>query len=412
MMKKQIILMILIVLLIPLTGFATTNNDLQAAFIRNDDLWMKIGEKEIRLTNGEDIRYPKWSFDGSLIAYLKGSNQTEFYNGELWVYNLKFNKHFKIKSNVNHDYQWSSKRNEIGFLDNKNLFRVDTELFNQNKVTPITSNVENFSWMPDGNGFLISSKESPQLDSDIILSTIHFRPDSQKPVIKPLYTVPVDENEYFISTSKFKWSNDKKWISFLLVPTASLSADSNTLCIMSNDGRVFQRTDEMLNAEDWFQWAPSESFMGYISGVGREATSNKKLKVLAMPSMEKVTFTPKGYVDRDLTWQNNRILYVSRSKESTSGKLNQRPLPSLYKIHMANNKQIKLTNPPEKEGDFRPQYLTNKLIWIRTDRQTANVLYSPVSQLKEDVWIQNINLGSSYYEKWSWDEVFSVYNGL
>jgi hypothetical protein len=51
------------------------------------------------------------------------------------------------------------------------------------------------------------------------------------------------------------------------------------------------------------------------------------------------------------------------------------------------------------------------LIWIRTDRKNADVMISPTYKSGEMVWIKNINLGSSYYEKWSWDEVFSLYTG-
>ena len=164
----------------------------------------------------------------------------------------------------------------------------------------------------------------------------------------------------FVSTSEFKWSNDRKWLSFLLVPTASLSADGNTLCVLSADGKSFHRTDEMLNEEAWYQWGPYIGLLGYISGVGREANSNKKLRVLMVPSMNNETFTPKGYVDRDLTWQNNRTLYVSRSKESSEGNLSQRPMPSLYKINLANNKQTPITSPGKKNGDFRTSITEKK----------------------------------------------------
>jgi hypothetical protein len=38
-------------------------------------------------------------------------------------------------------------------------------------------------------------------------------------------------------------------------------------------------------------------------------------------------------------------------------------------------------------------------------------MVSPTYQMKETIWIKEISLGSSYYEKWSWDEVFSLYKG-
>ena len=111
-------------------------------------------------------------------------------------------------------------------------------------------------------------------------------------MIKPIFTIPVRDNEFFISTSQFKWSYDQKWISFLLIPTASLSADANTLCLLSQDGQVIRRAGEMLNDEKWFKWAPSERSLGYVKGVGREANLHKQTEIILVPSMSKMVFTP------------------------------------------------------------------------------------------------------------------------
>ena len=103
-------------------------------------------------------------------------------------------------------------------------------------------------------------------------------------------------------------------------------ADGNTLCVLSANGETFQKIDEMLNESAWFQWAPYNALLGYVSGVGREATINKNLKVLTAASMKKVNHTPSGVVDRDLTWENNRAIIVSRSKENGSGELGEQSI--------------------------------------------------------------------------------------
>lgn len=404
-MKKLLFLVFLIFTFIPNVSAAPKEN-LKAAFIRNDELLLKIRDKEIKITDADYVRYPKWSYDGSWVAYLKGAKEGDIF--DLWLYNLKTNTHVKVKENVETNFQWSPSENIISFQVAKNLFVLNTVQLS--RITPVAENIENFSWLPAGNGLLISTKRNLKLNSDIILSKLILR-KNEKPVINHFYTIKVDKKEILVSTSEFKWSNDKKWISFLIVPTASLSADGNTLAVLSTNGKTFNRVDEMLNEEAWFQWAPFNSLLGYISGTRREATITKKLKVLNSPSMENSKYTPIGYVDRDLTWQNNRTIYVSRSKESGEGALDRRPLPSLYKVSLSDNKQIQVTAPPRMYGDFRPQIVKNNLIWIRTDRKNANVLLSPTYKMNERVWINNISLGSSYYEKWSWDEVFSLYTG-
>lgn len=403
-MKKILLFVFLLLTFLPGFVSAEPKDNLKAAFIRNDHLWLKIKDKEIKITDAGYIRYPKWSFDGSWVAYLKGAKEGDVM--DLWLYNSKSNRHIKVKENVDNNFQWSPSENTIGFQVVKNLFILDTSQLGL--IIPIAQNIENFSWLPTGNGLLLSTKKSPKLDSDIILSKVILR-KNEKPIITHFYTIKLDKDEIFVSTSEFKWSSDKKWISFLLIPTASLSADGNTLCILSTNGKTFQMADEMLNESAWFQWAPYNGLLGYISGVGREATINKRMQVLNVPSMKNVILTPRGFVDRDLTWQNNRTVIVSRSRENGSGDLDQRAMPSLYKISLSDNKQTQITVPSEKDGDFRPQIVKNNLFWIRTDRNNAHVMSSPTYSMREMLWIKDISLGSSYYEKWSWDEVFSLY---
>jgi hypothetical protein len=406
MMKKILLLVFLMYTFLPIAATAEPKENLKAAFVRDNLLWLKIKDKDIRITDTGYVRYPKWSFDGSWVAYLKGAKEGDIM--DLWLYNIKGNRHFKVKENVGVNFQWSPNENSLGFQVAKNLFSLHTSQLGL--FTPIAKDIENFSWLPSGKGFLISTKKSPEFHSDIILSKVILR-KKEKPSVNHLYNVKIGKDEIFASTSDFKWSNDKKWISFLLIPTASLSADGNTLCVLSANGNTFQKMDEMLIESAWFQWAPYNGLLGYVSGIGREATINKRTRVLKVPSMKNVTLTPRGYVDRDLTWQNNRTIIVSRSKENGTEDLSERALPSLYKISLSDNKQTKLTVPSEKDGDFRPEIVKNNLIWIRTDRKKADVMISPTYKSGEMVWIKNINLGSSYYEKWSWDEVFSLYTG-
>lgn len=406
MMKKILLLFYLIFTFLPVTASAEPKENLKAAFVRDNHLWIKLKDKEIEITDTGYVRYPKWSFDGSWVAYLKGAMEGDIM--DLWLYNIKSNRHFKVKENVGVNFQWSPNENSIGYQVAKNLFILHTSqlvLF-----TAIAKNIENFSWLPSGKGLLISTKKGPELYSDIILSKVILR-KKEMPAVNDFYTIKISENEIYASTSEFKWSYDKKWISFLLIPTASLSADGNTLCVLSTNGKTFKKIDEMLNEPAWFQWAPYNASLGYVSGVGREATINKKLKVLTVPSMKNVNHTPRGFIDRDLTWQNNRAIIVSRSQENGSADLGGRALPSLYKISLSDNKQTKITIPSEKDGDFRPEIVKNNLLWIRTDRKNADVMLSPTYKSGERVWIKNINLGSSYYEKWGWEEVFSLYSG-
>ncbi|MEC1717152.1 TolB family protein [Schinkia azotoformans] len=389
---------------------AESDDVLKAAFIKDNDLWIKVDNHEQRITNGEFIGFPKWSFDGNWIAYIKGDKENEYsmHQGDLWAYHVKTHRKYKVFSNVSTNFSWSPNQNTLGFQSNDVLTMVNVHVLH--KPQQITSGIINFSWLPDGSGFLTSSKAGENVFEDIVLSNILFKDDKR---LEPhhFYTIPVGKNDYFYGTSQFKWSHDHRWIAFQLVPTASMSADSNTISVLSNDGRILHKIDEMLNYEEWFQWAPSNNSLAFIRGNNRLSTINKKLTIKDMPKNKISMYTPSGFVDRDFSWISNNKLLVSRSVESDLINVAERPLPSIYLIDLQTGKERKITSPSENEGDFHPQSANNgkSLIWIRTSRDHASVMIANISDRKEKRWIEKIDLGPWYYEHWNWDEVFSLY---
>ena len=60
-----------------------------------------------------------------------------------------------------------------------------------------------------------------------------------------------------ISSISCKWLSvvARSKVDFILaVPTASWSADSNTLCLVRADGSRFEKVDQMLLNTQWFKW--------------------------------------------------------------------------------------------------------------------------------------------------------------
>jgi Tol biopolymer transport system component len=51
----------------------------------------------MKITNGENVRFPKWSIDGNWIAYIRASKVDEFplHEGDLWLYNVKSKKNHR-----------------------------------------------------------------------------------------------------------------------------------------------------------------------------------------------------------------------------------------------------------------------------------------------------------------------------
>ncbi|WGU96226.1 hypothetical protein QJQ58_08290 [Paenibacillus dendritiformis] len=386
-----------------------TEQKAAAAFIRDNDLWIAIGPEEKQLTRGEYIRSPRWSHDGRWLAFLKGKEEKE-----VWLYHAATGK--MRQAGQGHNVQWSPSRSVLAFQSQearRTLYVIDAG--GQREPQRIADHVGNFSWKPDGASLLYSVEARLLPDgtwSDIELYTVTVTP-GQEARSQLFYTITSQSQDFFaITTSRFKWSADGKWIAFIAVPTASLSADSNTLCLLSADARTFLKAGQMLNYEEWFQWGPQGSTLAYIEGYGREATSNKRLTVLTgMPSLLQKSNTPSGYADRDLAWLDNYNLVAARSKDAAwSGDPSERPLPSLVLVNLGGGRQPQLTRPPRNVGDFFPVLLreAGRLAWIRTDRSKAHVMLAQPDGRRPVQWIRNLTVPAGYYEHWSWGEVIDL----
>ncbi|MBG9735669.1 PD40 domain-containing protein [Paenibacillus alvei] len=404
------VLLMLFVWAAPSSGW-TRIQPYTAAFIRDNDLWITSGTQEKRITTGEYIRNPKWSFDGKWVAFTKGKEQQE-----VWAYHTVTKSLRRIGEGEN--VQWSPKYSILAFQTNNTLRIANVDTPATPIITTIADQIGNYAWNPSGNGLLVStlSKLLPNGKwEDIYLYNMRLEAGSSAPNKELLYRISNQTDDFFaVLTSTFKWSPDGKWIAFIAIPTASLSADDNTLCLLSADGKTFIKIGNMLHNTNWFNWAPKSDKLAYIAGVGREATSNKKLTVVKEPfPLNQRSYTPDGRVDTDFTWRDNHTIIASRATEAQwTSNPDKRPLPELVFIDLDTGVQAKLTAPPTGYGDYYPLFVEDgrKLSWIRTNRSTAEVMLSSPDGKHMHVWIPDLTLGTNYYERWNWSEVFQPYN--
>ncbi len=383
--------------------------ELQAAFVRKGDLWIKTGRNEKKVTETGGVLNPKWSADAQWIAYTKGEEQRE-----LWLLHVPTGKNTRVTESSDINFQWAPDRAELAYQTEQQLLRVPVGSSEPETPVKVADAIGNFSWLPDGRGFVASSAAKLQNGwAPMSIVKLSLAGESET-----LYVLPKPSNEFLaVATSGFKWSASGRWMAFLAKPTASLSADSNVLCLLSADGKVFQKVDQMVNNEQWIQWSPEGDKLAYIGGPGREATSNKHLKVVAVPDGKAVPYTPSGYVDQGLTWQGTERIIVSRAKEMkapTDGEAEpetrQKPFPSLVGVKLEGGKDYPVTLPSTEYGDYQPQSLPSKqLVWVMSDRSyTSHVMTSGPDGKHAFVWIENIDLGANYYEQWHWNLVLAV----
>jgi dipeptidyl aminopeptidase/acylaminoacyl peptidase len=367
---------------------AFAEKQMEFAFTRNHNLWMKIGEKEKQLTFEGEVTDPKWSHDGRWIAYAKGD--------QLWVYDTLNKKHFQFFHSNANQYQWAPKQSILAFKSSGVLNKIDLGKPNST-FKNVSLGVGSYSWLPDGTGFLASSVANliPSGWTGVELFTIPIDANLDDKKIRHFYTLPKMSKDFFaIYTSVFKWSHDGKWIAFLGIPTASWSTDTDYLCLIRADGSEFLQVDKMLRHENWFHWAPTKNTLGYIEGEGRFEIENKHLKTKDLPVITNNILTPKGFVDWEFTWHSNDLITVSRAKEKKMGiGPMKRTLPVLYQVTVKDHHQKKITTPPKGYGDYQPVYFSNiqKLTWIRSNQKSLNMWIANPDGSNSKIWIKDID---------------------
>ncbi|OKP77118.1 hypothetical protein A3842_16425 [Paenibacillus sp. P3E] len=400
-------LLLILIFLFCFQGSLITHAEstLKAAFIREENLWLKVDKVEKQITNDSRVDSSVWSYDGKWIAYTKKDG--------IWVYDTLGMKSYQVYHEGGSNCQWAPDKNVLAFQDRSVLNISDIRLGKPKSFTNVALGVSSFSWMPDGSGFLVSSSANllPNGWTNPILFKVPLGKDLKvEDLIKNVqqfFTIPGNLKKgnieiLAIGTSSFEWSADKKWIAFIVHPTASWSMDSNMLCVLSSDGKKFEPLDEMASGFA-FNWAPSSNLLGYIQGGGRMifGFKNKHLKVKELPALQSLILTPENFVDLSFTWQSDKNVIVSRSPEiEWSNKPSKRALPILFRIDIQNKDQKQISFPPIGYGDFNPEflYLNQKLTWTRSNWGNNDVWISEPDGKSAKKWIENVD----YQHSVSW----------
>ncbi|WP_147533143.1 TolB family protein [Bacillus marasmi] len=376
--------------------FASTvqasNAPLQIAFEKDGFLWIEVNGTQEKITTELAVfpYPPQWSHDGKWLLYQKKLNGTPNSNiepqNELWVYSIETKQHRKIFYNGRNP-KWSPNQNIVAFTDRGVLNISDLDQFYN-----ISLGVDDYNWFPDGKSFIVSSGATLRPDGwtnpilykvavPKILKSTNLM-SGQRFFIIPKELSKKDANVLSINVGSFAFSPDEKWLSFIVSPTASMSMDSNMLCLLSSDGKYFEVLDEIILHLDEPQWAVSKNLLGYIAGGGRIVFGfkNKDLKVTELPALKTIELTPPDYAEMGFTWVGDVGVVVSRVKEAEwSNDPKKRPNASLYSISISDGKQKRISKPVKGFEDVQPRYVpaTNQITWLRRKE----------SAFKGDLWI-------------------------
>ncbi len=398
------VLLLLIIICFQVSPIVSASS-LQAAFIRDHQLWIKKGDQETQITKGRFVHSPKWSYDGGFIGYIDGDEKGGKF--ELFIYDTvkkeNYQPYLRVETN---DFKWSPVKNQLAYNDRGLLNVTKTANGRPEGFENVSLGVNGFEWYPNGKEFIVSSQASirPTGWGPIPLYRVPVDANLHPDKIKPFYTIKTMKPDLFaIDADYFKWSSNGNWVSFLAIPTASWANDSNTLCVLSSEGKEFQVVGKMLWYKDWIKWAPRANQLAYISGEGRFFVENKKTKIADIPiSRQQKEYTPYGYVDLDLEWFSPNKIIVARAKENKEWK--EGPVPtmytSLFAINIKTEEQTQITFPKDNERDEDPKVVGSYLTWFRNRGKiySGDVWVRGGLDGQQYVWIKNVDSAPVFFQ--------------
>jgi dipeptidyl aminopeptidase/acylaminoacyl peptidase len=122
---------------------------LSTAFIRDHQLWIKKGEKEIQITKNRYVYSPKWSYDGRFIAYIDGDEHGE--KSDLFIYDTKEKESYRPYIRVvTSDFKWSPIKNQLAYTDQGLLSVTKVKDGRPQGFENVSLGVSRFEWFPNG----------------------------------------------------------------------------------------------------------------------------------------------------------------------------------------------------------------------------------------------------------------------
>ena len=397
------ILLLITLICFNFSSIASADAPLTAVFIRDHQLWLKKGDQEIQLTKDRYVYSPKWSYDGRFIGYISGDEKGE--KSDLFIYDTKekesYQPYVRIETS---DFKWSPNKNQLAYINGRVLNVTKIRNGRPQGFENVSLGVSGFEWFPNGKEFIVSSESNllPTGWSPIPLYRIPVDANLAKDKMQPFYTIQTKVPDLFGTYADyFKWSSDGKWVSFLVIPTLSWSMDSNTLSVLSSQGKHFQAVGKMLGYQDWFKWAPSANQLAYISGEGRFFVENKKMTIAGIPIVKQQEYTPKGFVDLDLEWYSKDLVIVARAKENKEWKEGPPPtmFTSLYAINMRTGEQKQISFPGKNELEEDPQVVGPYLTWFRkmAEQTKGDVWVKNTLNGQEHIWLKNVDYAPTFF---------------
>jgi len=400
----------------------------RVAFTANRRLWLldgaQAGAQPVQVTAEGEVQLVGWSPDGEWLAYLyRDAAEDWAAKPYLWVVRADGRGAYQVDPRpVLEKAAWSPQANllaystqgpEGGYAPDGNLKIATVEPGGAKTAALIPGGepVEEFAWSPDGQSLVVSlhdpDEQSLRLDRLTLkgernnLLTLGEAGNSTNPRSEVL---PFD-------AQGFSWSPDGRYLAYYLCPNSpSLAADGVELQVLdlNQPGKPPLNLGTTLSYAEWLAWSPDGSQLGYIWGGGREATTNKVLRIVDLEAGGKVIDCGRaGQVDTMPVWlpaSEEGVLFC-RGPEDTSWEGEApgfRVLVPGQRVwwQKLDGTAVPVTSGPANTADCYPSVSPDgrDLFYLRLTRRDSGSLYrQPLAGGPAVELVRNLGGSPGYY---------------
>ena len=368
------------------TSTSTIRPNQFAVVVSNDGLYMsQLKENNsIKLDEGEQIKLPVISRDGSCVAYTKSDN--------LYVCNIKTNEKNEVAKDIE-SYDWDSTGDLIYSTKNTGMSMYNTNT--KKSINIINNEYKYYNINCDSKNKIYANKEYRYTEGKYLnakaLGIISYDLDNKSEKLILEGKAPTDKEigkEYTnseILTSLgttptiSQVSNDDKYIYIWNKPNSASTASDITefaiYDIVNNKFIEFNNDNAYALAykNNISQNPVDSSLVALNSGTGRDMYYNKTLGILNTKTNIFINLLPKNQVSMTPCYSEDgkNILY---SGAKVLGDINitqnlktwQSEPHNIYEVNTETQKITQITN--EEYFDFAPEYLSNnEILFVRGD---------------------------------------------
>lgn len=263
------------------------------AFTSNQRIWIfdahEKGSEPVQVTREGSALLVGWSHDGEWLLYMHYPG-ADLSDGYLWAASKDASTTIQLDERpVRGAPKWAPYSLQVAYVtevardgETKREFVIKAIKDGKEAETVSTSPADfaDFTWMPDGEAFLVSTQAEQNRPMTLSLRDLNGNQQAAYPIAEP---PDVQDGIYPWAPMGMQVSPDGRFVAYYVqYNSASLSADGVPIQLfdLGEPSDKPLEIGEGLAYREWLAWSPDSKQLAFINGGDRMATHNKRLRII------------------------------------------------------------------------------------------------------------------------------------